>query len=146
MMEDIRQRIQDMMLHGRDGELEDTERPSSPMPRPIPSSAGNTLSPEAKPFTPTLKPPHLLVSASSRQPSPLHSLGTPSPYSEGNLAPATVEEPEDGEDVEMGEVSEMVKDSRTNGHEKNKRDKRKSEELEEGEASDNSSELSSAPD
>ena len=173
IMEDIRYRIQEMMLHGRDTELEDSESHSTPNPSsendnvPLIENAPSThqagtastsLNPDAKPITPSLRPPssstvahRLLRSSGSRQPSPLGSLGTSSPIPEDSSS-AMVEEPEDGEDIEMGEVSEIViKDSpasKANGHgpDKSKRDRRKAEELEEGEASDGSSVLSSTQD
>lgn len=173
-MEDIRYRIQEMILHGRDTELEDSESHSTPNPSsendnaplvenaPLTHQAGvasTSLNPDAKPITPSLRPPssstvaHRLLrsSAGSRQPSPLGSLGASSPIPEDGSS-AMVEEPEDGEDIEMGEVSEIViKDSpasKANGHgpDKSKRDRRKAEELEEGEASDSSSALSSTQD
>ncbi len=166
MMEDIRNRIQEMMLHGRDTELEDSESHSTPNPPsendnvpPTENAQQTGLNPDAKPFAPSLRPPtsstvaHRLLrsSAGSRQASPLGSLGTSSPLPE-DLSSAMAEEPEDGEDVEMGEVSEIViKDSpapkaNVYGSDKSKRDRRKAEELEEGEASDSSSELSPPPD
>lgn len=139
MMEDIRQRIQEMILHGRDS------RAGTPV-----SAGGSATSPVNKDAN-SFIPSSLGLSTFSR----LVSTGS------GEVTPAIDEEadggipaPEEGEDVEMGEVDESGSDllekqtgtDVSGGKGSKKRGGKVKEELEEGEASDGSSELTDLSD
>lgn len=143
-MEDIRQRIQEMILHGGG-----TPHLSTiPIPGESAAATSTThLNKDAKPFSPSSS---LTLPTFSRLVTTASGGNTPAPE-ESEVTPGP--DPEEGEDVEMGEVSEVerekpaVPDTPQSGRGSGKESKRRAkEDLEEGEASDGSSDLTDLSD